>query len=1388
SAWVSYALAGARGTGAVAGSAKTYREALPATDLRLRALADGVKEELVLRNPSAPERFAYTLETSSGISARLNAEGGVDFVDPAGRTRFAFAAPLVEDSAGTPASRRSLRYGLVRTGSRYILTLALDRGWLRSPARTWPVVVDPSLIVTASRDCFITGGSAANTSFCRDTMLNVGWDGQKASRALLYFPVQENLTDARGAIVLNAEMRLHLNSKTSSNTATLSAHRVTNEWFSDATWINRDGFTPIPWTSPGGDFEAAPAAKLEAVGGSLGWQSFSPTNLVQDWIDGSATNSGVLVKQEDENVVNVLSFGSKYDLGFNYPEVRFTYHWRTGLRPFYTLESEQLSGRQALHVNPTSGNLVVQASDLKIAGTGLDLGVERYYNSLSAAKSEFGGREFGSSWILGTGVDVYLRFFADGTVGYYAPSGFATRFLRNDDGTYRSPNGIAATLTRDPGTGTYTLIAHADGSRQNFRADGMLASLEDANGNEIEFSYVPSNWIHVTNGWKLTQIRDTQGRITTFTYNDAIERLTKITDPSGRSYQYGYNGAGQLTSYTDPASKVTAYAYNGAGLLSRITDPKQNQTRFTYDADNRVLSVKRVTNNSTGAGPTTTYRYGPDPTDPTLCDDPAWIGCTQTTDPNGNRTKYYFDPYRLVRKVKDALGNNVLVTYTPDLSLQTYTAASGGMSVNGYTDDKLTSSAIATGATSAWEYPAVGQPNEFYPTKAIDAQGKATSFAYDPNGNVEQIVNAAVSENTASFTYDPSNGNALSATDFKGNVTSYGYDAQGNLTSVDNPEPLGDSSYTYDSLSRVLTETDGKGQTTSFAYDPLDRLTSITYDDSSTITYSYDANGNVLTMADNTGTTSYEYDRLNRMTKETLPGPKVNSYFYDNASNLSALEDAGGRINYAYDARNLLVTLTEPSGRQITFAYDVDQMRTETRYPNGVTMFMQYDAANRLKRIYSQKNPPGGPILTDFTYCYKLPLDANCTGANDTGLRQRVTDKDGNATVYAYDELGRLTLAEERTSGGGLLNSYAYAYDANSNRTSQTVNGQTTTYDHNAADQLTRAGTTDFSYDANGNELSRSDGRAAVYNAKDQTTSMTPPGQAAIPMSYTGTGQFRRVSAGATTFHNNELGLGRETTGTASTTYLRDDDGSLLAELMPGGSEYYYYAFDGLGSVVALTDGAGDVAVRYTYEPFGKATCAEGTRPCSLANPWRFLGERGVYFDIQSGFYKMGTRYYDASLGRFIQADPAPGGALNSYDYADQDPINMIDTDGEFSRPCLTCVGRRIAQGIGTAVRTAISAGKRTATWTWRTGKAVVSWTGKNIRIAIKACPWPMCRWVVRVVAQYGPLAGVLAAQCGLGIYGAVRFARSGNWSAAAAAAAYAALPCGLLVAAAAPK
>lgn len=214
-----------------------------------------------------------------------------------------------------------------------------------------------------------------------------------------------------------------------------------------------------------------------------------------------------------------------------------------------------------------------------------------------------------------------------------------------------------------------------------------------------------------------------------------------------------------------------------------------------------------------------------------------------------------------------------------------------------------------------------------------------------------------------------------------------------------------------------------------------------------------------------------------RLTKETLPDGRANSYGYDAGSRLISFNDPGGTVSYAYNAVNLVTTVTEPSGAKTTFAYDVDDMRTQTNYPNGVSMYLSYDAANRLTRVTGKK-PASGEVLSDFSYAW-----ASSAGA-DTMLRQSVTEKDGNKTSYSYDALNRLAKAEERNSAGTLLNSYAYAYDASSNRTSQTVNGTTTSYTHNGADQLTAAGSVSYSYDVNGNESGNSAGRAASYNVR----------------------------------------------------------------------------------------------------------------------------------------------------------------------------------------------------------------------------------------------------------------------------------------------------------------
>ena len=89
-----------------------------------------------------------------------------------------------------------------------------------------------------------------------------------------------------------------------------------------------------------------------------------------------------------------------------------------------------------------------------------------------------------------------------------------------------------------------------------------------------------------------------------------------------------------------------------------------------------------------------------------------------------------------------------------------------------------------------------------------------------------------------------------------------------------------------------------------------------------------------------------------------------------------------------------------------------------------------------------------------------------------------------------------------------------------------------------------------------------------------------------------------------------------------------------MGERLAGGT--YYYLFDGLGSVVALTDATGKLVNRYAYDPYGNPI-ASGTSG-SVADPWRFAGG---YLDAATGLYKFGTRYYEPATGRWTQPHPS---------------------------------------------------------------------------------------------------------------------------------------------------
>jgi YD repeat-containing protein len=292
-----------------------------------------------------------------------------------------------------------------------------------------------------------------------------------------------------------------------------------------------------------------------------------------------------------------------------------------------------------LGVNVANGNLLLHAKDFSIHGTALDLTLERWYNSQGDITSVLG-----TNWLFGTGRDIGLVIYRDGSAAYFGPSGFQIPFIRNNDGSFSPPTGIDATLIKNA-DGTYTFSANKNGAKQNFSSGGFLTSQADQNGNTISFAYGAGN--------TLASITDTQGRVTTFTYTTNL--LTSVTDPAGRVYRYGYDTNNRVATTTDPAGKVTQFSYNtptsrcpvtdmGCGRvgsnINQIVDPNGNITKLAYDSSGRVLSITYVTNPTAGTGFVEAYMYNSDN--------------TVVTDPNGNKTTYYYDSQARVTKTVDA--------------------------------------------------------------------------------------------------------------------------------------------------------------------------------------------------------------------------------------------------------------------------------------------------------------------------------------------------------------------------------------------------------------------------------------------------------------------------------------------------------------------------------------------------------------------------------------------------------------------------------------------------------------------------------------------------------------------------------------------------------------
>jgi RHS repeat-associated protein len=97
---------------------------------------------------------------------------------------------------------------------------------------------------------------------------------------------------------------------------------------------------------------------------------------------------------------------------------------------------------------------------------------------------------------------------------------------------------------------------------------------------------------------------------------------------------------------------------------------------------------------------------------------------------------------------------------------------------------------------------------------------------------------------------------------------------------------------------------------------------------------------------------------------------------------------------------------------------------------------------------------------------------------------------------------------------------------------------------------------------------------------------------------------------------------------------------------------------DGLGTTRATVDGAQAITSTLTTEAFGNAVAQWG----SSANPYRFAGAWGYRDDGDAGLLRVGARYYDPQVGRFLSRDVVL--SEHPYLYCEHEPVNSVDPSG----------------------------------------------------------------------------------------------------------------------------
>jgi RHS repeat-associated protein len=1181
----SLAFAGAVDAPKIEAGAATYPVSGPdPSAVTVAATPNGFTARVVLAQaPTTAPTYTFPL-TLNGLKASLDHDV-LTLADQDG-TVVARSAPLSMwdsrvDAAGDRAEQVPVDAELVTTatgGTDLVLTPSMD--WLTAATTKYPVTVDPDVsTVSMYGDTYVSSG-ATGTNYYTDYRIRVGSDdGTTKYRGIETFKT----ADYNGKDISSATLKMYqyygatCTAKTTNVYPTVSRIPTTT-----VTWANQAAATTdAQWSSSSAYNTGNSAAGCPTDA----WVNMDVSKMVNGQTAGEIANGSF----ELQNLNELDDLGDKRFCSANpqddpgnspcsvaslQPVLSLSYWPSLGTQKWYSSTSHPLNDRSTLLINNDNGNAVIQAQDVKLNGNGLDLGIDRFYNSQGTDTTSLGT----GGWSLSVGPDVFLEAGTGNyRYDYHAPGGtHFGQFVRKSTTTtaadykkFYAPvyGGLDAELTDDGndsnGLSTFTMTFHSSQQKYVFKKvdtssnNLYLAQMKDRSDNVITFNYASGT--HT-----LTSITDTESRSITFTYTSGrITQITSTTKASDgttdvtRAWKYGYTGS-QLTSYTDPALKTVTYGYT-SGVITTITDPVNASgsaptTTLTYWTGN---AAKQVTYSRAAGDVAFSFQYFTAGGGTSICPGTPdrWSKVTDLTSGddalNKGPTYCFTDRHDANTSIHvvDALGHDKGSTYTADNQGDTSTTAGNAGGTDGSTvstyaadlNDQLSSvtepkdSSDDTPGTTTFDYANASSVagGKWLPTSSSNPSGNCNGYGYDSKGRTSDSYTGFSSTTGASGCAGGNTGTGVAHFHKEYNddgSIKYSYDGNGSATAATSSTALDSqrTDFTYWATTDANYVPGTSGQLKTVVKPGGNCTASVRHLCTS---YAYNGAGQVFSVTDGRSkVTRYSYDDLDRVTALRFNGVTTCT-----TTDISA----GNCIVYGYDAEGNMTSRTEQAGKT-TFTYDRMNRQLSQAFPGGNSVSWTTDGAGN-KKTYQQS--VAGTVDT-VTYTYDT-ANRPSTVVDSTGTFSIQTDADGRPSQisyplstgviasYDYTKSGKPhTIAYVKAGSGNVL-SYTYSYKDGTKQTGKLQTEDVTgisaltgkfAYSYNKSDQLTGASNDsgdDFTYAYDkGSNLTKATTNASTtstYNGYDRAGELCWTGTGtAAPSSQLGTACPTTPSSGYT--------------------------------------------------------------------------------------------------------------------------------------------------------------------------------------------------------------------------------------------------------------------------------